>query len=65
MYRVRDMHEIYQALQGFIYNILTLLMSVCAIYSFCSRSCSLVEMCVGVFKFMQQRLMAVASAFSS
>lgn len=59
------MHENYQALQGFVYNILTLLMSVCVIYSFCSRSCSLVEMCVGVSKFMQQHLMAVASAFSS
>lgn len=62
MYRVRAKHENYQAVQGFVYNILILLMSVCAIYSFCSRSCSLVEMCVGVSKFMQQHLMAVASA---
>lgn len=59
------MHDKYQTVQGFVYNILTLLICVCVIYSFCSHSGSLVGMCVGVSKFMQQHLMAVASADSS
>ena len=75
MYRVRAMHAsitIFTVPWAFIYNILALLMSVCACVFFCvfvrlrdgRDSGALILRCVGVSQFMQQHLRVFENADS-